>query len=161
MSITTFESLFRESVDIKKHCIDQGFSSLKCMGDSIKSSIINGGKLFLCGNGGSAADAQHLAAELLVRLRPNYNREGLPAIALTLDSSTITACGNDFSYEDLFARNLEALGRSGDILLSITTSGNSKNILRAMKSARNLNIKNFSFLVLVAVKHFHCVMKPF
>ncbi len=63
-----------------------------------------------------------------------------------MDSSTITACGNDFSYEDLFARNLEALGRSGDILLSITTSGNSKNILRAMKSARNLNIKNFSFL---------------
>ena len=77
---------------------------------------MNGGKLLLCSNGGSAADAQHLAAELLVRLRPNYNKFGLPAISLSLDTSTITACGNDFNYDELFARNLEALGKRGRLL---------------------------------------------
>ena len=99
------------------------------MGDKIINSIINGGKLLICGNGGSAADAQHLAAELLVRLRPTFNREPIPALALSLDTSTITACGNDFGYEHLFERNLMGIGKKGDILLGITTSGNSKNKL--------------------------------
>ena len=83
----------------------------------------------LCGNGGSAADAQHLAAEMLIRLRPNNNRIGIPAIALAQDTSTITACGNDFGYKKLYERMVQSLGQDGDVLIAITTSGNSKNIL--------------------------------
>ena len=139
-------SLFEESISLKQSCIEQGFDSLANMGSEIVTSILSGGKLMLCGNGGSAADAQHLAAELLVRLRPNYNRKGLPAIALALDTSTITACGNDFSYEMLYARTLESIGKPGDCILGITTSGNSTNVINAMKLAKKLNIKNFGFL---------------
>ena len=81
------------------------------MGEIASKSIQNNGKIMLCGNGGSAADAQHLAAEMLVRLRPNINREGVPAITLAQDTSTITACGNDFGYDTLYERNLRALGK--------------------------------------------------
>ena len=100
----------------------------------------------LCGNGGSAADAQHLAAEMLIRLRPMNNREGVPAITLAQDTSTITACSNDFGYELLFERLLRTLGKEGDCLIAITTSGNSKNVIRAMKAAQEMNIKVFGFL---------------
>lgn len=140
------KSLFKKSIALKKACIDGGFSSLVKMGDAIVDSIINGGKLMFCGNGGSAADAQHLAAELLVRLRPTYNRRGIPAIALAMDTSTITACGNDFSYDELFSRTLESIGKPGDCLLGITTSGNSRNVINAMKLAKEMKIKNFGFL---------------
>jgi len=99
-----------------------------------------------CGNGGSAADAQHLAAELVVRLRPKYNRRGLPAIALAMDTSTITACGNDYSYDMLFTRTLESIGNSGDCLLGITTSGNSQNIFNALDLAKKMNIKALGFV---------------
>ncbi len=146
MSKNNIQSLFKDSISLKNQCIEHGFDSLIAMGDAIVSSIIDGGKLLLCGNGGSAADAQHLAAELLVRLRPNYNRAGLPAISLSLDTSTITACGNDFSYDDLFARALESIGKPGDCLLGITTSGNSQNVINAMKLAKDMKIKNFGFL---------------
>ena len=146
MNKETFKSLFEESIALKNQCIEQGFDSLKVMGEEIVSSIINGGKLLFCGNGGSAADAQHLAAELLVRLRPNYNRKGLPAISLSLDTSTITACGNDFSYDELFSRTLESIGKPGDCLLGITTSGNSQNVINAMKLAKQMKIRNFGFL---------------
>ena len=87
-----------------------------------------------------------MAAELIVRLRPNYNRKGLPAISLSLDTSTITACGNDFSYDELFSRTLESIGKPGDCLLGITTSGNSQNVINAMKLAKKMKIKNFGFL---------------
>ena len=140
------KSLFEKSITLKEECINQGFGSLIKMGDAIVQSIINGGKLLLCGNGGSAADAQHLAAELQVRLRPNYNREGLPAISLSLDTSTITACGNDFSFDELFARTLESIGKPGDCLLGITTSGNSKNVINAMKLAKEMKINSLGFL---------------
>jgi D-sedoheptulose 7-phosphate isomerase len=100
----------------------------------------------LCGNGGSAADAQHLAAEMLVRLRPMNNREGIAAIALAQDTSTITACGNDFGYEKLYERMVTSLGKEGDCLIGITTSGNSENIILAMKAAKKMNVKVFGFL---------------
>ena len=100
----------------------------------------------LCGNGGSAADAQHLAAEMLVRLRPNFNREGVPAITLAQDVSTITAMGNDFDYNELYERMVITLGKEGDCLIAITTSGNSKNIILAMKAAQKIGIKTFGFL---------------
>jgi len=98
-----------------------------------------------CGNGGSAADAQHLAAEMLVRLRAKNNREGIPAIALAQDTSTITACGNDFGYDQLYERMVSSLGKEGDCLIGITTSGNSGNVIKAMKVARIMNIKVFGF----------------
>lgn len=139
-------SLFEKSIALKTKCVEQGFRSIVRMGDAIVESIINGGKLLLCGNGGSAADAQHLAAELVVRLRPAYNRRGLPAIALAMDTSTITACGNDYSYDMLYARTLESIGCQGDCLLGITTSGNSQNVYNAMELAKEMNIQTFGFL---------------
>ena len=140
------ERLFKQSINIKQDCIKQGFQPLYEMGDYITQSIKNGGKIMLCGNGGSAADAQHLAAEMLVRLRPMNNREGIPAIALAQDTSTITACGNDFGYDMLYERVLRSLGKKGDCLIGITTSGNSKNVILAMKAAQEMDIKVFGFL---------------
>ena len=140
------KKVFQQSIDIKQQCIDQGFSSLIKMGDQITESIQHGNKLMLCGNGGSAADAQHLAAEMLVRLRPNNNREGIAAITLAQDTSTITACGNDFGYDMLYERALQSLGKRGDCLIGITTSGNSKNIILAMKAAQKMGVKVFGFL---------------
>jgi len=93
-----------------------------------------GHKLLLCGNGGSAADAQHWAGELVSRFY--YDRPGLPAIALTTDSSILTAIGNDYGYERVFARQVEALGQAGDVLFAISTSGNSKNIIAAIEAAQ-------------------------
>ena len=97
-------------------------------------ALRGGGKLLFCGNGGSAADAQHWAGELVSRFY--YDRPGLPAIALTTDSSILTAIGNDYGYDYTFARQVEALGRPGDVLVAISTSGNSPNIIRAAEAAR-------------------------
>ncbi len=102
------------------------------------SALRAGGKLLFCGNGGSAADSQHLATELTVRFETN--RRGLPAIALTTDSSTLTAAGNDFGYERVFSRQVEALGRPGDLLVALSTSGNSPNVVEALKAARALGL---------------------
>ncbi|MEW6519703.1 MAG: D-sedoheptulose 7-phosphate isomerase [Thermodesulfobacteriota bacterium] len=98
-----------------------------------------GNKLMICGNGGSAADAQHLAAEFVNRFL--INRAPLPAIALTTDTSILTSVGNDFSYDDIFAKQVEALGKKGDILLGISTSGNSANVLRAFDAAKKLGAR--------------------
>jgi D-sedoheptulose 7-phosphate isomerase len=105
-----------------------------------------GGKIFLCGNGGSAADAQHLAAEFLIRLRPNINRNPIPAISLAMDTSTLTACGNDYDFKYIFSRNLDALSnKRKDVLIAITTSGNSKNIIEALKVAKKNKIVSIGF----------------
>lgn len=114
--------------------------------DKIFKNLLLGGKILLCGNGGSAADAQHLSAEFLVRLNPKRNRKPIPAISLATDVSTILACGNDFSFNKIFSRNLEALGKENDILIAISTSGMSKNILEVLKTARKKNIYSISFL---------------
>jgi len=145
-NLSQIEELFRDSIVVKQKCIEEGFESIRDMGDLAVSSIKNGNKIMLCGNGGSASDAQHLAAEMLVRLRPNNNREGVAAITLAQDTSTITACGNDFGYDVLYERVLRSLGRSGDCLIGITTSGNSKNVMLAMMAAKELNINVFGFL---------------
>jgi len=113
---------------------------------SIYNSIKKGGKVLLCGNGGSAADAQHLAAEFIVRLRPKVNREPLPAFTLAQDTSTLTACGNDFSFEDVFIRSFKAIYNKNDILIGISTSGNSKNIIKVLKYAQQKKIKTIGFL---------------
>ena len=145
-STKKIEELFKNSISVKEDCIEKGFASIAIMGEKITHSIENNGKIMLCGNGGSAADAQHLAAEMLVRLRPMNNREGIAAIALAQDTSTITACGNDFGYEKLYERMVTSLGKEGDCLIAITTSGNSENVILAMQAAQEMGIKVFGFL---------------
>ena len=114
--------------------------------DLCESALRGGGKLFFCGNGGSAADAQHLATELLVRLRSRVERPSWPAIALTLDPAALTAGGNDYGFEDIFARPLSGLGQQGDVLFGITTSGCSSNVIKALQVARSMGIGTIGFL---------------
>jgi D-sedoheptulose 7-phosphate isomerase len=104
------------------------------------------GKVFICGNGGSAADAQHLSAEFLVRLNPHINRKPLPIVSLAMDTSTLTACSNDYGFKFIFSRNLEALAHKKDLLICISTSGNSKNIIEVLKKSKKLNIFSIAFL---------------
>ena len=111
-----------------------------------EAALRRGGKLFFCGNGGSAADAQHLATELLVRLRSRVERPSLPAIALTLDPAALTAGGNDYGFDEVFARPLSGLGRKGDVLFGITTSGRSANVIKALQVARDMGIRTIGFL---------------
>ncbi len=113
---------------------------------NIHKKLTKGGKILFCGNGGSAADAQHLAAEFIVRLRPHINRNPIPALTLAQDTSTITACGNDYSFEDIFLRPFQALAKKNDVLICISTSGNSKNILKVLKESKKKNIYSVCFL---------------
>ncbi len=112
----------------------------------INKKLKLGGKLLFCGNGGSAADAQHLAAEYLVRLRPKVNRRPFSALSLAQDTSTLTACGNDYDFSDIFLRPFQALANKHDILIGITTSGNSLNILKVLKYAHSRKITTIGFL---------------
>jgi D-sedoheptulose 7-phosphate isomerase len=145
--MNNIRKLFEESVNVKNNILKANlFEILSEMGDELIDVIQEGNKIMLCGNGGSAADAQHLAAEMLIRLRPNSNRNGIPAIALAQDTSTLTACGNDFGYDAIYERMVTSLGRKGDCLIGISTSGNSENIVRAMKSSQKMGIKVFGFL---------------
>jgi D-sedoheptulose 7-phosphate isomerase len=106
------------------------------LADVARGVIGTGGKLLICGNGGSAADSSHMAAEMIVRLTAERNRQSLPAIALTADTAVITATANDFGFENIFARQIEGLGHTGDMLLLISTSGNSPNLIKAAEVAR-------------------------
>lgn len=106
----------------------------------------DGKKVLLCGNGGSAADAQHIATEFVIRLRPEQTRPALPAVALTTDTSYLTAGSNDLGYENVFLRAVEALGNSGDILIAISTSGNSPNIINAVKLANERGLITIGLL---------------
>ena len=138
---------FEESIAVKKEVIQQGaYKSLLNAGDIIAESISKGNKLLICGNGGSAADAQHLAAEFLVRLTSEVNRQSIPAISLALDTSTLTACLNDYGPDDIFKRVLSGLAKDGDTLLAITTSGNSTNIIEALKFAQLKGLYSMGFL---------------
>ena len=138
---------FEDSISVKQQIIDNGsYEVLMEAGDIIAESISTGGKLLLCGNGGSAADAQHLAAEFLVRLTSDVNRQSIPALALAQDSSTLTACINDYGPDDIFKRVFSSLSATGDTLLAITTSGNSKNIIETLKLARERGIFSLGFL---------------
>lgn len=107
------------------------------------AALAGGGKIFFFGNGGSAADAQHLAAELVVRYRAN--RKALPALALTTDTSTLTACANDYSFDGIFSRQVEALCRPGDVAIGISTSGNSPNVLAGLAAARAIGATTIGF----------------
>ena len=139
-------ALFRRSISVKESLIAGHAERVVEIAELCAASLASGGKLMFCGNGGSAADAQHLAAELLIRLRSEINRQGLPALALATDSSSLTACGNDYDFETYYARMAETLGRPGDVLVGITTSGRSPNIVRALQAARKKGIKTIGLL---------------
>jgi len=116
------------------------------MASMIADTFRDGGKVLLCGNGGSAADAQHLAAELTIRYRSSVNRPALPAIALSTDTSALTAGGNDYGFDEVFVRLAEAYGRPGDVMFALSTSGNSTNVLKAVQFARKREMKTLALL---------------
>ncbi len=132
---------------VKSHLIDsakiQQMVADNCIDDIMEASKListcfdHGNKILLCGNGGSAADCQHMATEFVSQLTPDFKRQGLPAIALTTDTSFITAYANDYDFSGIFERQVTALGKSGDVLIGISTSGNSINIIKAFKAAIN------------------------
>ena len=134
----------RESAALKVQVAETQGHILQAMLEYMWESLQQGGKLLWCGNGGSAADAQHLATECMVRLEAE--REPLPAIALTTDTSLLTAAGNDHGFETIFARQVAGLGRPGDVLLAISTSGNSPNIVRAVEEARRRGLHTLGLL---------------
>jgi D-sedoheptulose 7-phosphate isomerase len=139
-------SSLKESSETKLKMLDACKEDIFKASDAIKSSFKNGGKLMLCGNGGSAADCQHIATEFVIRLSHDIKRPSLPAIALTTDSSNLTAGGNDIGFENIFARSVEGLGNEGDVLIAISTSGNSKNVLNAIHAAKKKKILTIGLL---------------
>jgi D-sedoheptulose 7-phosphate isomerase len=117
---------------------------LKQTGDLFLQCLLDGGKILICGNGGSASDAQHFAAEIVGRFE--RERRAYPAVALSTDTSILTAVGNDYGYDEVFARQVDGLGRPGDVLMGISTSGNSQNVIRAVKRAGSLGMKTVGLL---------------
>lgn len=147
-ALQNFEEKIRamagESLDAKRRFFDQSSWDVARAAQMIIESVRAGGKLLIFGNGGSAADAQHIAAELAFKM--GREREALPALALTTDTSLLTAISNDRSFDFVFARQIQAIGRRGDIALAISTSGNSPNVVEAVKQARELEIKTIGLL---------------
>jgi len=131
------ETLDRAAGDVKLR------AAIHSIADSVTRAFRKGGKLMVAGNGGSAADAQHIAGEFLSRL--NFDRNPLPAIALTTDTSVLTAIGNDYGFDRAFERQVRGLGRPGDVLIAISTSGRSPNILAALKAAREIGVTTVGF----------------
>lgn len=140
-----FSKMLDDSVKAKKS-ISKILNKVEKSINLLTSCILKGNKILICGNGGSAADAQHLAAEFLVRLRPKVNRKSLPVIPLATDMSTVTACSNDYNFSQIFARTLSGIGQKDDILICISTSGMSKNIINVLNQAKKQEIKSISFL---------------
>jgi len=130
----------KQSIETKQRLAERCGDDILAAAEHIARCFQQNGKLLLCGNGGSAADAQHLAAEFVSVLTQSFLRPGLPAIALTTDSSILTASANDFGFEGIFSRQVQALGRPGDVLLGLSTSGNSENVIRAICYAREHGI---------------------
>lgn len=135
-----------ESAEIKRLVAEKCIDSILAAAQLIADTFASGGKVLLCGNGGSAADSQHMATEFVCLLNKNLNRPGLPAIALTTDTSILTAFSNDISFEGVFERQVQALGKPGDLLIGISTSGKSKNVIRAILAARSANIRTIALV---------------
>jgi len=133
----------RESVEVKSAFFNEQADSVISAAELLIDAIRSGGKVLVFGNGGSAADAQHIAAELVNRL--NFDRAPVAAIALTTDTSILTSIGNDSSFDEVFERQLRALGRKGDVAIAISTSGNSSNVIRAVEAAREIGVKTIAF----------------
>lgn len=134
-------------IDAHVRCLEQlktMAAELDEVGEMLARCLLGGGKLLICGNGGSASDAQHFAAEIVGRFE--LERRAFPALALTTDTSILTAVGNDYGYDEVFARQVAGLGRPGDLLIGISTSGRSENVLRAVRLARSLGMKRVGLL---------------
>lgn len=130
---------FRASIETKQQAVNQLAEPIEYAGELMAQTLLNGQKILSCGNGGSAGDSQHFSAELLNRFE--RERPSLPAIALTTDSSTLTSIGNDYSFTEVFSKQVKALGAENDILLAISTSGNSANVVKAIHAAHTRGVK--------------------
>jgi len=133
---------FLDSIETKRNALEELIIPIKHAANCISDSLLNEGKVLSCGNGGSAGDAQHFSAELLNRFE--IERPGLPAVALTTDSSTLTAIANDYEYDQIFSKQILALGTNRDVLLAISTSGNSSNIIKAVQAAHERDMQVLS-----------------
>jgi len=133
-----------DSAKIKNEMVKNGVESIEKAAELLIGSINAGGKIIWCGNGGSAADAQHLATELMGGMS-DHDRMPIPSIALTTDSSFITAWSNDTGFDSIFSRQVQGLGAEGDVLIGISTSGNSENVINALKQAKYKNLKTIAF----------------
>ncbi len=137
--VTRVREHFAESIATKQNSVDAISESIAAAGELMARSLLDDGKVLSCGNGGSAGDAQHFSSELLNRFE--MERPGLPAMALTTDSSTLTSISNDYAYEEIFSKQVRALGKPQDVLLGISTSGNSENVCRAITAAHERGMK--------------------
>ena len=146
MSLETIKATFQASIDTKQALIDDTtrLEALLKVARLASSAIKAGKKIMLCGNGGSAADSQHVAAEFIGRFEKE--RKSMAAIALTTDTSALTAIGNDYGYDEVFSRQVEGLGQSGDLLIGISTSGNSKNVVKALGVAKEKGISTVALV---------------
>lgn len=135
-----------QAVEAKRAWLRRSFDHLIAMADGLTRILKNGGTIYLAGNGGSAADCQHFATELVVRLTGQFERPSLPAVSLTADSSLLTAAGNDYGFDMIFARQVESLARKKDLLFVISTSGNSDNLVRAARLARRKSVPVYALL---------------
>ena len=131
-------NILEESIQAKRHCIENNIDHIIRAADMLATSLKRGNKVLIFGNGGSAADAQHLVAEFVNRFQ--IERPPLAAVALTTDTSILTSIGNDYHFDDIFSKQVEALGRQGDIAWGISTSGNSANVIQAVKAAKKLGM---------------------
>lgn len=137
--VTRVRDHFAQSIATKQAAVEQLAEHIVAAGQLLSDALLDDGKILSCGNGGSAADSQHFSSELLNRFE--MERPGLPAIALTTDSSTLTSISNDYAYEEIFSKQVRALGKSQDILLGISTSGNSENVIRAIAAAHERGMR--------------------
>lgn len=144
--VDRFAAMMRRSAELKQRLAVELADTVIKVVDVCETSLRGGGKLLFCGNGGSAADSQHLATEMLIRLRGSHERASIAALALTLDPAMLTACGNDYGYDRVFERPLRGLGRPGDVLFGITTSGRSANVVRTFVAAREMGIATVGLL---------------
>ena len=135
----------KESNEIKKNLFSN-FDIIQKFADDIFETFINKGKILVCGNGGSASDSQHIATEFTIRFDKKYNRKSLPAICLGMDAPSLTACSNDYHFDKIFSRPFESLANKNDVLLCLSTSGNSKNILKVLDAAKKQNVKSYALL---------------
>jgi len=140
------QDILKESADLKAAIADKCGEVIEETGLLAAKVFRAGGKVLLCGNGGSAADAQHIAAELVVRLTAKLDRDALPVMALNTNTSTLTACGNDYGFNRIFSRQVEAFGKKGDLLIGISTSGNSPNVNIALDTAKSRGLHTVGLL---------------
>lgn len=138
-----FRSIVKDSIAVKEQALEKNINALEKTAQECVRCLRDGGTLFFCGNGGSAADSQHIAAEFIGRFQKE--RRALAAIALTTDTSVLTSLANDYSYDIVFSRQIEALGRKGDVVFGLSTSGRSRNVIRAFEAAKAKGLLTVAF----------------